>query len=67
MPSVDRKRRDFEDGGDRRFILVEMEPEIARTITSERLKRAIEGYEWTGQRGKVNREEGLAAAFASAS
>ena len=52
-----------EDGGDRRFILVEMEPEIARTITSERLKRAIAGYQWTGQRGKVNHEEGLGGAF----
>jgi adenine-specific DNA-methyltransferase len=52
-----------EDGGDRRFILVEMEPEIARTITSERLKRAIEGYEWEGRRGKVNEEEGLGGSF----
>jgi adenine-specific DNA-methyltransferase len=52
-----------EDGGDRRFILVEMEPEIARAITSERLKRAIEGYEWSGQQGQVNREEGLGGGF----
>jgi adenine-specific DNA-methyltransferase len=52
-----------EDGGNRRFILVEMEPEIARTIASERLKRAIEGYEWEGQRGKVNKEEGLGGGF----
>jgi site-specific DNA-methyltransferase (adenine-specific)/adenine-specific DNA-methyltransferase len=52
-----------EDGGARRFILVEMEPDIARPITSERLKRAIEGYEWAGQRGKVNREEGLGGGF----
>jgi site-specific DNA-methyltransferase (adenine-specific)/adenine-specific DNA-methyltransferase len=52
-----------EDGDDRRFILVEMEPEIARAITSERLKRAIAGYEWAGQRGKVNREEGLGGGF----
>jgi adenine-specific DNA-methyltransferase len=52
-----------EDGGDRRFILVEMEPEIARAITSERLKRAIEGYEWEGRQGQVNREEGLGSGF----
>ena len=37
-----------EDGGNRRFILVEMESEIARRITSERLRRVIEGYEYTG-------------------
>jgi len=52
-----------EDGGNRRFILVEMEPEIARAITSERLKRAIEGYEWEGQQSKTNREEGLGGGF----
>lgn len=33
-----------EDGGNRRFVLVEMEQEISRNITRERLKRVIEGY-----------------------
>jgi site-specific DNA-methyltransferase (adenine-specific)/adenine-specific DNA-methyltransferase len=33
-----------EDGGSRRFILVEMEPDICRNITAERLKRAVNGY-----------------------
>ncbi|MGB8646928.1 MAG: site-specific DNA-methyltransferase [Anaerolineae bacterium] len=33
-----------EDGGTRRFILVEMEESIARHITAERLRRAIGGY-----------------------
>jgi site-specific DNA-methyltransferase (adenine-specific)/adenine-specific DNA-methyltransferase len=33
-----------QDGGNRRFILVEMEPRIARDITAERLKRVIVGY-----------------------
>ena len=37
-----------EDGGSRRFILVEMEPHIARSITAERVQRVIEGYEFTG-------------------
>ena len=32
------------DGGNRRFILVEMEQKISREITAERLKRAINGY-----------------------
>ena len=32
------------DGGSRRFLLVEMEENIARDITAERLKRVIKGY-----------------------
>ena len=32
------------NGGDRRFILVEMDPKICREVTAERLKRVIEGY-----------------------
>jgi site-specific DNA-methyltransferase (adenine-specific)/adenine-specific DNA-methyltransferase len=32
------------DGGRRRFVLVEMEPEIARSITSERVRRVAAGY-----------------------
>ena len=37
-----------EDGGNRRFILVEMEPQIARNITAERLRRVIEGHSFHG-------------------
>jgi adenine-specific DNA-methyltransferase len=33
-----------EDGGTRRFVLVEMEPGICREITAQRLSRAIQGY-----------------------
>lgn len=33
-----------EDGGNRRFILCELESKIAREITAERLKRVIAGY-----------------------
>lgn len=33
-----------QDGGNRRFILVEMEPKIAREITAERVRRVAEGY-----------------------
>ena len=32
------------DGGNRRFILVEMEPNIAEDITAERVRRVAEGY-----------------------
>ena len=34
-----------EDGGDRKFILVELEPKIAKNVTAKRLKKVIEGYE----------------------
>jgi hypothetical protein len=33
-----------QDGGNRRFILVEMEPKIAHEVTSERVRRVAEGY-----------------------
>ncbi len=34
------------DGGKRKFILVEMEDDIAKKITTERVKRAIKKYEY---------------------
>lgn len=43
----------------RRFILVEMESEIARSITAERIRRISEGY--TTSKGKYN--EGLGGGF----
>jgi adenine-specific DNA-methyltransferase len=39
-----------DDGGRRRFILIEMESPIAREITAERTRRVIQGY--TGARGE---------------
>lgn len=47
------------DGGDRKFILVEMEPKIAQEITSERVRRVINGY--TDAKGKP--VEGLGGGF----
>jgi site-specific DNA-methyltransferase (adenine-specific)/adenine-specific DNA-methyltransferase len=37
-------QQNVEDGGRRRFILIEMDEKIAKLITAERLKRAINGY-----------------------
>jgi adenine-specific DNA-methyltransferase len=37
-------RQNAEDGGNRRFILVEMDPDIARDVTSERVRRVASGY-----------------------
>ncbi|MGI8419808.1 MAG: site-specific DNA-methyltransferase [Candidatus Levyibacteriota bacterium] len=34
-----------EDGGNRKYILVELEREIAKDITTKRLKKVIEGYD----------------------
>jgi site-specific DNA-methyltransferase (adenine-specific)/adenine-specific DNA-methyltransferase len=47
------------DGGNRRFILVEMEPKIARGITAERVKRVAQGY--TNAKGE--QVEGLGGGF----
>ncbi|MCX7347456.1 MAG: site-specific DNA-methyltransferase [Alphaproteobacteria bacterium] len=48
-----------QDGGNRRFILVEMEPDVVRTITAERVRRAAKGY--TNAKGE--RVEGLGGGF----
>ncbi|MCK9365945.1 MAG: site-specific DNA-methyltransferase [Metallibacterium scheffleri] len=37
-------KQSAEDGGNRRFILVEMDENIARTVTAERVKRVATGY-----------------------
>ena len=51
------------DASPRRFILAEMEPTIASPITGERLRRAIEGYTWQGQKDVTKREPGLGGGF----
>ncbi len=48
-----------QDGGNRRFILVEMEAKISRNITAERLKRVAQGYE----NAKGEKIEGLGGGF----
>ena len=48
-----------DDGGNRRFILVEMEPKIAQEITAERMKRVAKGY--TNAKGE--KVEGLGGGF----
>lgn len=44
-------KQNAEDGGNRRFILVEMDEGIARNVTSERVKRVSNGY--TNAKNKV--------------
>ncbi len=52
-------KQNAEDGGTRKFILVEMEEKIARDITAERIRRVSAGY--TGANGKA--VEGLGGGF----
>lgn len=52
-------KQNAEDGGNRKFILVEMEGEIAQTITAERVRRVAGGY--TNSNGEE--VEGLGSGF----
>lgn len=52
-------KQNAEDGGNRRFILVEMDDNIARNVTRERVKRVVEGY--TNAKGQA--VEGLGGGF----
>ena len=52
-------KQNAEDGGNRRFILVEMNKQIAETVTAERVKRVATGY--TNAKGQS--VEGLGGGF----
>ncbi|MDD5272687.1 MAG: DNA methyltransferase [Methylovulum sp.] len=52
-------KKNAEDSGSRRFILVEMDETIATTVTAERNKRVIEGY----TNAKNQQIEGLGGGF----
>jgi adenine-specific DNA-methyltransferase len=52
-----------EEDSNRRFVLVEMDENIAKNITSERVKRISLGYEWKDQKGSKKREEGFGGGF----
>jgi adenine-specific DNA-methyltransferase len=56
-------KQNSEDGGDRRFILVEIENNISQNITAERLKRVIQGYAYKDQKGNEKKEVGLGGGF----
>ena len=56
-------KQNIEDTGNRRFILVEMDNNIAQTITAERLKRVAQGYTYEDQKGNKKMEEGLGGGF----
>lgn len=52
-----------EDGGNRKFILVEMEDEIARKVAAERVKRVVKGYTYKNSKGDDIKVEGLGGGF----
>lgn len=52
-----------EDGGKRKFILVELEKDIAKKITAERIKRVIKGYSYRQNGKKLTRVRGLGGGF----
>jgi len=52
-------KQNTEDGGSRRFILVEMDEKIAREVTAERVRRVCEGY--TNAKGQA--VDGLGGGF----
>lgn len=52
-----------EDGGNRKFILVELEEKIAKEVTAERLKRIVTGYAAQKQNGNNEQVEGLGGGF----
>jgi site-specific DNA-methyltransferase (adenine-specific)/adenine-specific DNA-methyltransferase len=56
-------KQNAEDGGSRRFILVEMDTNIAPNITAERLKRVVQGYTFSDQNGNEKTEAGLGGGF----
>ena len=51
------------DGGNRKFILVEMEKNIAKNITAERVKRVARGYSYKTGKGKAVKVPGLGGGF----
>lgn len=52
-----------EDGGNRKFILVELEKNIAKNITAERVKRVARGYSYKTAKGKAVKVPGLGGGF----
>lgn len=52
-------KQNSEDGGNRRFLMVEMDDGIARNVTAERVKRVATGY----TNAKGNAVEGLDGGF----
>jgi len=51
------------DGGNRKFIIVEMERDICRDITAERIHRVAKGYSYKKNSGEAVKVKGLGGGF----
>ncbi len=56
-------QQNIEDDGNRHFILVEMDTNISQNITTERMKRVVQGYKYKDQKGNEKYENGLGSGF----
>jgi site-specific DNA-methyltransferase (adenine-specific)/adenine-specific DNA-methyltransferase len=56
-------KQNAEDGGNRHFILIEMDENVCQNITSERLRRVALGYTYKDQKGNEKQEAGLGGGF----
>jgi site-specific DNA-methyltransferase (adenine-specific)/adenine-specific DNA-methyltransferase len=52
-----------EDGGTRRFLLIEVDRVIADEITTERLRRVHDGYSFKDQKNKTQHVKGIGTGF----
>lgn len=52
-----------EDNGNRKYILIELEENIAKEVTAERINRVINGYTIQKQNGTTEQIEGLGGGF----
>ncbi len=52
-----------EDNGNRKFILVELEKNIAKNVTTKRVKRVTRGYSYKTSKSKVVKVVGLGGGF----
>lgn len=55
--------QNLEDGGSRKFILVEIEKDICNDITLNRIGNVVNGYIREDQNGKINNTSGLGSGF----
>jgi DNA modification methylase len=52
-------KKNAKDDYERRFILVEMEEDVAQNVAFQRLKRAVEGYEYEGSERETLMEKDI--------
>jgi adenine-specific DNA-methyltransferase len=56
-------QQNADDGGKRRFILVELDANIAKNITAERLRRVVQGYTYRDPKGGEKIVAGIGSGY----